>query len=110
MVRQIKRKTISQIIKETFTSRFFLPYALLFIATVTIPVIYLVMQHPLELRERAATIATRSMVINTDDISFQRATEQVIPQSTINIVLLIGSAVIILLIILTLTVLRRRVS
>lgn len=110
MVRRVRRKSFFEILKETISSRFFIPYSLLFITTVSVPVIYLVMQHPLEIREHAATIATRSMVINTDDISFQRAAQQVIPQTTINVVLLVGSAIFILLIILTLTVLRRRVS
>ena len=110
MVREIKRKSFLKQLKETISSRFFIPFTILFIVTISIPVTYLVLQHPLELREHAATIASGSMVINTDDISFQRATQQVIPQTTLNIFLLVGAGVVLLAIILIFSFLKNHME
>lgn len=47
----------------------------------------MVLKHPLEIRERAATIASGSVVINTDETSFQAAAQQIIPPATIYIII-----------------------
>ncbi len=83
MVKEIKRKSFIKKLQESLSSPFFIPYLILFFATITIPVIYLVSTHPLEIRQRAATIASGSVVVNTDEISFQQAATQIIPPTTI---------------------------
>ncbi len=85
MVRKLRNQPLSKRIKDIFSSHFFVPYLILFIAIITLPVIYMVLKHPLEIREHAATIASGSVVINTDETSFQDAAQQIIPPTTINI-------------------------
>lgn len=87
MVRVIKNKPFSKKLKASLSSPFFIPYIILFFATITIPVIYLVLQHPFEIRQRAATIASGSVVVNTNESSFQNAAAQIIPPTTFNTII-----------------------
>ncbi len=87
MVREIKNKHLSKVVKGFFSSPFFIPYLILFFVMITIPIVYLVSSNPLEIRQRAATIASGSVVINTDETSFQSAAQQIIPASTFNMML-----------------------
>ena len=87
MVKEIKKKTPIKTLREKFASPFFIPYAILFFVFVTLPIIYWVSLHPLELRERAATIASGSVTIETNEHSFQQAAQEIIPVSTINMII-----------------------
>jgi hypothetical protein len=87
MVREIKNKPLSKVVKGFFSSPLFFPYLILFFVMITIPVVYLVSSYPLEIRQRAATIASGSIVVNTDETSFQSAAQQIIPASTFNMIL-----------------------
>lgn len=87
MVRELKRQSFIKRLQRNLSSPFFVPYLILFFATITIPIIYLVSSHPLEVRQRAATIASGSVVVNTDETSFQTAATQIIPPTTINTII-----------------------
>lgn len=87
MVKEIRKKPFLQRLFGSIKSPYFAPYLILFFAIVTIPVIYVISQHPLEIRQRAATIASGSVVVNTDQTSFQQAATQIIPPTTINTII-----------------------
>ena len=87
MVKEIKNKPLSKVVKGFFSSPFFIPYLILFFVMITIPVVYFVSSYPLEMRQRAATIASGSVVIDTNETSFQTAAQQLIPASTFNMMI-----------------------
>ena len=110
MVKELKRKPFSKVFKGLFSSPFFIPYAILFFVMITIPVVYLVALNPLEIRQRAATIASGSVVINTNENSFQDAAQQIIPASAFNMMLATLALIAIFSIILSIFLYKRRNS
>lgn len=84
MVRPIKNKSIFKKLKEFTSSIYFLPFIMLFFVVLTVPVIYLVSLNQIDIRQRAATIVSGSVVIDTNESSFQKAAQEIVPITTIN--------------------------
>lgn len=72
-----------------------MPIIIFAIVVISAPIIYLITQSQIDIRQRAATIARGALSVDTNDSSYKSATESVVPERTIDAsMLLVGSIVI----------------
>lgn len=109
MVREIKKTPFRKKLEMLALSPFALPVLMFLFVIVTLPIIYLTSQRQQDIRQHAASLITSSIAINTDDISYQKASTDVITDT-----LTISALIILLIIIAICTVLvifyRKRLS
>lgn len=85
MVKEIKRKPLKKRFQSIALSPFTLPILLFLFVILTLPVIYLVSRHEQDIRQQAASIATNSIVINTEDVSYQQASNEILTVNSITV-------------------------
>lgn len=87
MVKVIKNKSILTRLRIALSSPFSIPFLMLLFVVLTSPVLYFVSQRQIDIRQRAATIASGSVSITTPEGDFKKAEMEVIPESTVNIII-----------------------
>lgn len=110
MVRVLKRKSIKSKLSAIALSSFILPVLLFSFIIVTLPVIFLATQQEQDIRQNAATLTTHSLTINTEDVSYQVATEEVITSNNITIISLTSILVVIMICTVIVVFYRKRLS
>lgn len=88
MVREIKKSSFSKNLKTIALSPFIFPFLTFLFVLFTLPVIYFTSQKEQDIRQDAATIATNSVIVNTDETSYVQATGAVLTFNNIIISIL----------------------
>lgn len=61
-----------------------MPFAIFIFVVITLPIVYLMSQKSIDIRQRAATISNGPIAINTDEASYAAAAQEVTPKKAFN--------------------------
>lgn len=81
MVREIKQKSLIQKLRQYFKSPFFIPFSLLVLAFLTLPITFLLSKNEQDIRQNAATMVSGNIRVDTDEVSYRNAAQQLVPEN-----------------------------
>lgn len=109
MVRELRKKSFKDSMRAILLSPFILPILTFAFVMTTLPIVLFLVQQQQDIRQRAA-VSSGPIAIDTDQISYGKATAEVVSNDSIGFVVLVSALVIIGVLSLVVVVYRRRLA
>lgn len=110
MVREIKSVSLQKRFQQIALSPFVFPVLTFAFVLLSLPVVYLMAQQQQDIRQNAASIATKSLAINTADISYSYASEEVLTYNNVVFSMVTAGLIIIMVLAVVIFFYRRKIT